>query len=322
MSLRFTVNRILKERVIWDDLYNVIRKMIIISFGGGLGNQMYEYAFLMKMKTLYPNQKFKIDTKYSFKLAHNGYELDRVFGIKEEQCTCFEYHNLSESSYEAINIKFIRELLYFLRKIKWRVIGKKKSFIQQKDFTAYEESFFNLEQDKSYFLYGVFANYKYFDDMKDAVIRAFHFPKIEDAQNCYYRELIQKSNSVSIHIRRGDYIQERVPLPSEKFYDDAMSILQNQVEDICYFVFTDDVEYAKEKFLHMKNVYLIEGNGGPNSYRDMQLMSLCKHNIVANSTFSFWGAYLNNNSGKIVIAPNLPFRKCHFPFVCDDWILI
>ena len=89
-----------------------------------------------------------------------------------------------------------------------------------------------------------------------------------------------------------------------------------------FFVFTDDIEYAEKLFYDTSKFIIVKGNSGRNSYRDMQLMSLCRHNITANSTFSFWGAYLNRNNDKIVVAPDIPFSGTKNPFICDDWIRI
>ncbi len=123
-------------------------------------------------------------------------------------------------------------------------------------------------------------------------------------------EEISQTNSVSIHIRRGDYLLENGAIEMG-YYSKAIRKLE-QIEELSedefdFYVFSDDERFAKEIFGKIKNYHIIDGNTGNKSYRDMQLMSLWKHNIVANSTFSFWGAYLNKNSDKVVIAPSIPF---------------
>ena len=106
-----------------------------------------------------------------------------------------------------------------------------------------------------------------------------------------------------------------------------------QLQKILYYIqkdflsrgeiaFSDDIDYVRNNFGWVENLYIVSGNIGGNSYRDMQLMSLCAHNINANSTFSFWGAYLNRNPNKIVIAPRRPVNRCKYPFACEGWIMM
>ena len=93
-------------------------------------------------------------------------------------------------------------------------------------------------------------------------------------------------------------------------------------DSFTFFVFSDDPVTAKDMFGNRENVCYVEGNTGSNSFRDMQLMSMCDHNIIINSTFGFWGAYLNKNRNKVVIGTKKPFANFKCPFACDDWVLI
>ena len=133
--------------------------------------------------------------------------------------------------------------------------------------------------------------------------------------------MIEESKSISIHVRRGDYVKAGIETTDLSFYQQAIDIIKSKVTNPKFFIFTDDIEFSKSLFKNAEFIY-IEGNNGKDSYRDMQLMSLCKHNITANSSFSFWGAFLNKNLEKIVISPNLPFTGCECPFVCPDWIVL
>ena len=293
--------------------------MIIISMGAGLGNQMFEYAFYLRLKHLYPDRLIKVDTKYAFPYAHNGIELFDLFSLhpmvatKEEVLKLASRHVLNGDEFQEKGIvsKVIRYFRLF-----------SNTMLVQRDYSEYYPKFLQLEENKSFYLFGPFANYRYFREIEDVVKETYLFPEITDKKNLDYRAQIENSNSVSIHIRKGDYVKEGVKLASKEFYEEAMDYLENTEDNLCYFIFTDDKEYARELFLDKSNCIIIDGNEGINSFRDMQLMSICKHNITANSTFSFWGAYLNNNPDKIVIAPNLPFTGMKNPFVCDDWVLL
>lgn len=295
--------------------------MFIISMGGGLGNQMYEVAFYLSMKRRYPNSTIKMDKKYAFLQSHNGIEVFDIFGINVEFATYKEVKKLTGlyplSGERSIHNKLLRKC------IKKFHLYPKTIWVQD-DFTEYYIDVENFNVDESLYLLGPFANYKYFDMYRDEVLDAFSFPVIDEEINLKYKELIDNSNSVSVHLRKGDYIKEKIELASEDYYRAAVSIMLNQFSDPTFFLFTDDTDYAKSIFSNISgiNYVCIEGNNKEKSFRDMHLMSLCKHNIIANSTFSFWGAYLNTNVEKIVIAPNLPFTGYKNVFACDDWILI
>lgn len=293
--------------------------MIIISIGGGLGNQMFEYAFYEMMKKQYPNEEIKLDIMHIFGPAHNGYEIEKIFQLHAGDCDLKELRKLSGMCpVDAKYYKFFKKVYNLRRKI----FGSKKSCMVQEDFTKYYEEYFHLDTSKSYYLQGVYGNYRYFDKEKEYIQKIYTFPPIKDERNLAWQDKIKNTNSVSMHIRHGDYVAWGVELLSEDYYRTAMAMIEEQTGPCNFYVFTDDPEYVKETFKDKTNLEVVEGNEGANSYIDMQLMSYCKHNIIANSSFSFWGAYLNKNPDKMVIASKKPYTGCSVPFACDDWILI
>lgn len=293
--------------------------MVIVSIGGGLGNQMFQYAFCCMVKHVYPDVKIKLDIMHTLSDDHNGYELKRIFGIEEEECTLEELRQVSDI-YPA-NAPYYK-FHHFIERIRNRLLGHRKSCIAQRDFTVYEDKFFHLDMSEPYYFFGVFANYHFFEKIEDKIRTVYQFPQIEDDANIRWEKEINSCESVGIHIRHGDYVAWGIELVSEDFYRRAISYIQKRVlnEKLKFFVFTDDPMYAKETYSDIDNLCVVEGNIGENSYIDMQLMSLCKHNIIANSTFSFWGAYLNANPSKIIVAPDMPCTERRKPFVCDGWI--
>lgn len=293
--------------------------MIIVSIGGGLGNQMFEYAFYEMLKLKYPDTQIKLDIMHTWGYAHNGYELKRIFGCEGEDCTLDELRKLSDF-YPKDGACY--RLGEFLFKVRRKLLGDKKTCIKQQDFTVYDEKFYHLNPKDSYYFWGVFANYHYWSGKETHIKQVFSFPEITEERNLLWRKKIEETNSVSIHIRHGDYKAWGVEILSEEYYRDAMAILEKKVGHCQFFVFTDDPEYVRTTYADKENLVVVEGNSGADSYRDMQLMSCCKHNIIANSTFSFWGAFLNNNPDKIVIASKKPYTGCKLPFACDDWILL
>lgn len=294
--------------------------MIIVSIGSGLGNQMFEYSFYYKLKKVYPNQIIKLDVKYAFPIAHNGIEVEKIFNLHSEKAKQAEVKTLID---KRLNGEYENPVITLGREIRKRLGFVKKSYIRQKDFTQYYPHFFSLDINQSYYILGAFCNSLYFHDIEQEIQQLFVFPPLNN-DNKKWANLIENNICVSIHIRRGDYLQLKMgDLPID-YYVKAVSYFKNHYREkkIIFLAFSDDLDYVGKNFRWIENLYIVDGNTGENSYRDMQLMSLCTHNIIANSTFSFWGAYLNKNPHKIVIAPSQPVNRCKNPFSCKEWILI
>lgn len=292
--------------------------MMIIGFGCGLGNQMFQYAFFLSMKKHYPETEIKADIKYAFPEEHNGIEIDKVFGLDLRECTLKERKRLSEI---PITKSLFSAGLFKLRNITG---FHKATFYKQLDYTCFFSEVYNLSANRDKYFLGVWGNEKYFYDLKEELqeqVYVFHLPLNESSQK--HKQQILDTESVSIHVRRGDFVQYQNHILGKKYYEKAVEYIETSVRStVQYFVFTDDIDYAKKIFIDMPNVRYVTGNYEKDSWMDMYLMSICKHNIIANSSFSFWGAYLNKNTDKIVIAPNKSFKNCKNPFACKEWILI
>lgn len=294
--------------------------MIIITIGGGLGNQMFQYAFYTKLKYLYPQETIKLDLYHSFQKSHNGFELDRVFGLTAEECSVEEVAALSDS-YPLDGKQY--QLHRIICGLKRRIGLHKESDHEQKDYVGYYEDYLHLEKGKSYYFKGAFANTKYFTDIKDKILDMYSFPQFTEPDNLRLSQIIMGELTVSMHIRRGDYAKLGIEMADELFYRNAMRYIESLIgKNIHYILFTNDIPWVEAHFSDIINKTIVSWNSGENSYRDMQLMSLCKHNIIANSSFSFWGAYLNKNMDKIVIVPNLPFTGTKNLFKDDSWIVL
>lgn len=298
--------------------------MIIVCFGDGLGNQMFQYAFYKGMMKKYPNCTFKadIDDFYGSMNEHNGYELDRIFGIELDRCTRTEAMVLMDyyPRYKKKNKLFMKILKY-----KDYLFGKKDSFITVDDPTIFYPELYSLNPLKSYIFRGNWINEKYFEHIRFELLRDFKFPEIreEDEKNYQLQRLILSTNSVSIHIRGGDYLETGMVHLRNDYYSRAVKYMEeNYEEQLTYFVFTNDVHYFRSLDLDLRNYYIVQGNIGSKSYIDMHLMSLCKNNIIANSTFSFWGAYLNKHRNKIVVSPQKAAPEYANPFSCSEWLHI
>lgn len=288
--------------------------MKIVYFYDGLGNQMFQYAFYKKLKkkdkNIYGNLNF-----YKKNGIHNGYELKKIFNIDiENDKKENDFFNLSirKNIFQRIINKVLNSLNILLYIENWgenninKIIGKK--FIR--------------------YYFGWWQSEKYFKDISEEIKLDFKFPEFKNEKNIELKNKILNSNSVSIHIRRGDY-QKNIylgGLAPLAYYKAAIEYIVKIVENPIFYIFSDDVEWCKENLKINFLTHYIDWNKGKESFRDMQLMSLCKHNIIPNSTFSWWGAWLNSNPNKIVIAPERWFNKClkwnYSNIVPETWIKI
>lgn len=254
-------------------------KQLILS--GGLGNQMFEYAFFLSCKK--KRTGIKLNTAlYQIDPMHNSYMLEKTFGVP--------------SSYVAGNNFFSVFWTRLLYKYKFTKL------VYSERPMKYDSSIYDAKQK---YYSGVFINSKYFDDIKKDIHEAFIFRGI-DVRIELLSQKMQTEESVSIHIRRGDYLNNPLyAVCTEEYYRRAIEKVNDIISTPQYYVFSDDPDWCVSFMNKFKvNYKIITDNVGSNCYKDMYLMSQCKHNIIANSTFSWWGAWLNNSEGKIVIAPN------------------
>lgn len=290
--------------------------MIVVKFSGGLGNQMYQYVIYKTLQKRYPNIPVKADISfYGLLTEHNGFEIDKVFeageGLscaakKEINSFCpkyipgkFETHLPS-----AIKRKIAFGWQYKFTKLKSLLNKKQKDYIiSGLEINAYNDLIFRLNADEhSFYLDGLWQNMQYFIYGRDFVLSLFHY-KLQYTK--YEKEISQRisdTNSVSIHLRRGDFVHSTLDICTKKYYDSAISMIKSRVNNPQFFIFSDDMEYARQLFGNLENALFVRGNK-ENAIYDMMLMSECKHNIISNSTFSFWASYLNINVNKIVLAP-------------------
>jgi len=276
--------------------------MKIIRMTGGLGNQMFQYALYLKYISMGYEAVFEDFTEYDE--AHDNrrpIQLD-VFGIDYPRVDMKDYYRITDSFPGLI------------AKVKRKLRGRKNlSCIEASN--AYDEAV--LSPGDAYVM-GYFQSEKYFYDVKDKVLKSFAFKQsVEDeaknvaSKNNLLIDDFENDNSVSIHIRRGDYLSINNivgGICTEDYYDRSISYIIEKVENPHFYIFTNDSEYANswaQKYTG-KGIYMhvVEGNTEDSGYIDMYLMSLCHHHVIANSSFSWWGAYINKKDDSVVVAPS------------------
>lgn len=270
--------------------------MIIVEVMGGLGNQLQQYALYQKMKSL--GKEVKLDTSWfqDVKLQK------KVSASRKLELKYFEKLPMDLCTADEKKALIGRDGIF--DKLKHRLLpGRNKHFYES---DMYHPEIF--EMDDTY-LSGFWACEKYYADILPELRKLIVFPKSEGKENINDQliEKMKKENAVSIHIRRGDYLDPENAamfggICTEKYYDAAIQYILDSCPDAHFYVFSDDSAYVKEKY-NGPQYTIVDWNTGEDSFFDIQLMSHCKHNICANSTFSFWGARLNDAPEKIMIRP-------------------
>lgn len=276
--------------------------MIIIRMTGGLGNQMFQYALYLKLRAMGKEVKMDDFTEYEGREAR---PLSLwAFGIEYDRASREELCRMTDGFLDPVS------------RIRRKLFGRKSLEYMEKDCNFDPEI---LNRDPAY-LTGYFQSEKYFADIEEEVRQAFRFSEriwegipsqlLERIRS--YEQQIKTTMAVSVHIRRGDYLQNEEAyggICTEQYYKTAIEYVGKRQQDASFFVFTNDPDYAGEWILknfgqEKERFVLIEGTQEENGYLDLYLMSLCRHHILANSSFSWWGAYLNPSREKMVIVPH------------------
>lgn len=267
--------------------------MIIIRMNGGLGNQMFQYAFYEYIKK--NNDEMYVDVEgYKTYYAHNGYELNRVFNIDVPIASVKQLKSVSINK-DSLLSKVIRKIF-------------KVELSRQSEFSEKLLNMMVVNDKISQDIYfdGYWQNSKYVSDVEEILRKKFVFRNVIGNKNIELLDMIKNSNSISIHIRRGDYLSEPglFDVCNIEYYCNAIMEIKKQIgENLKFFVFSDDPEWCRRNMYMISNETYIDWNKKEDSWIDMYLMSQCKHNIIANSSFSWWGAWLNENKEKIVVMP-------------------
>ena len=294
--------------------------MIIVKISGGLGNQLFQYSFGKYLSvTLNTNIKFDIQTKYKIK----GFS-QRLFGLNNLNLNIEIASNYDIKKFKCF---FKNEFLIRLeRKLVQIFPSINKSFIVQIS-NEYQKNIMRI-RDNCYYD-GYWQSEQYFKPIGSKIRDEFELKLKLNTLNTALLNKIINSESISIHIRRGDYISIKnnskvfLICPVE-YYIKAINFFINKLKNPKFYIFSDDHIWAKSNFLGEQFCF-IEGNSKYPEI-DMFLMSKCHHNIIANSTFSWWGAWFNSNPDKIVVAPGNwykgRFNDSINDLILPDWILL
>jgi len=274
---------------------------------------MFQYAFAKSLS---------LKRKKSFLLDANDFNYDK---LRNFELDLFHLKNKLASN-EVIRVSKIKQENRFLKLAKKGFQLSSKSVIFVEKTLNYIPS---IERIKANYFDGYWQTEKYFTHFENEIRKDF---RMKIAPNEYYSEMLQlarNTESISVHFRRGDFANNPETnqfhgLCDVIYYRKAMEYMKNKLGNVTFFMISDDIEWVKNEFKTESNIIFIENFKGKD-YEDMRLMSHCKHNIIANSSFSWWGAWLNENASKIVITPQRWFsneekQKQTIDLIPENWI--
>lgn len=308
-------------RFLLKKIYGKENKMVIVKLQGGLGNQMFQYA-IGSILSLENRSKLKVDNRF-----FENKEKSIGFTPRKFELSVFN------NSYHVATLK---EIKGFANLSKCNRVRQNYGFNYPKVFLeTYLGYHDTLLQFKSpIYLEGYFQSYRYFEGYEGFVKNLFSFSKSNlDQKNKELLNIIKNAETVAVHIRRGDYVKDQHTQQfhgncSKEYYVEAINKLEQKCKGVTYLFFSDDIEWVKENFSDvLVNKVFVDENKGTDSWKDMFLMSSCSHNIIANSSFSWWAAWLNAFSEKIVIAPrkwflNLEANQNTNDLIPESWLRI
>ena len=285
--------------------------MKIIYMNGGLGNQLFQYIFFRCLTESQEDFCAIDDSFFFYKFQHNGYELEKIFNVKP-----YKLSQYFEPDVWEYLINCTRDGTHLCNIL--RSNGMDITMLLECGGNNYKGDYFNtppnqynpkiLKLNDNIYYHGYWINRDWYKSIENLIDKELVFPEITDAENKKLLNVIVTTNSIGVHIRRGDFLTLGWALSTE-FYFQAVKRIKQMVEKPVFILFSDDLNWCLEHreelgFDSYKDTIIAaEGNTQGNNYIDMQLMSLCKHLIIANSAFSYFAALINKNAEKIVFNP-------------------
>lgn len=271
--------------------------MIISHLIGGLGNQMFQYA-ASRALSIERDVPLYLDIQdFQSYALHNGYELERVFNISTPLAGDTELKKvLGWRAHTPVRKKLYRPQLARFRG---------HHLFVDTQFSSWRQ----IERvPNDCYLMGHWQTEQYFLKYQKTIRADFSFRHPPIGRNAELVAQVNNSMAVSLHVRRGDYVANPTSLAfhglcSLDYYHHAIEYIVSRVTNPMFYVFSDDIGWVRDNLKIDHPCHYVDHNGGKESYNDMRLMSLCRHHIIANSSFSWWGAWLNSRADKIVVAP-------------------
>ena len=291
--------------------------MIIVKLIGGLGNQLFQYS-LGRSLAQKKNVQLKLDISgfqeyklHAYGLSH--FNVKETFAMNEEIAKFQKYKRIPGK----------KSFLYN------KLIANKNKYFQERQF-HFDKGVFDVSD--NCYLVGDWQTEKYFKNIEDIIRKEITVKTPQTGKDAEIAKKTEEVNSVSIHIRRGDYANDLTTkdyfgIFGPEYYQKAMKIIAEKVKNPHLFVFSDDHDWVKKNIVLPYPTTYVDHNNADKNYEDLRLMSGCKHFIIANSSFSWWGAWLSQNPNKLVVGPKKWFNNVKKSvktddIMPDDWIKI
>jgi hypothetical protein len=289
--------------------------MLIVKIHGGLGNQLFQYAFA-KSLACKNNTDFKLDIHFFDNQALRSYNLCN-FNVIENIASLNEISVFKQTKSSAFNF------------LKSKLFNTEAHIVEEKSL-EFNSVYFTRSTNA--YLSGYWQSEKYFSDIKTQIQKEFTPKTAPSATNCALLDKIKSNNAISLHIRRGDFEMDKAVNKihgtcSLAYYQNAADLVANKLIDPIFFIFSDDINWARYNLKLNYKLHFVDINDEHSAFEDLRLMYNCKHHIIANSTFSWWGAWLNTKPDKIVVAPVNWFNDAGLNYQAKDivpetWIRI
>lgn len=271
--------------------------MVIIRLWEGIGNQMFQYAYAREL--LNEGVEVRLDVQKAYEESFNNVE----FYINEKRTNVLDNFRINV---KAINVEKYHKYFYFARQnMAQRIIYSlaKKGLWKYALVEEYRPAKYVRKEDlkRNCYLRGYFQNPAIFSNIREELLRDF-YPKKKIKLPSYLKKIVENDNCVAVHIRRGDFVKLDIALPL-KYYEKAIEIINSKIDNPRFIIFTNDKTWVKKNMSFENEIFFIDEVSKWEDYEQLLIMSKCRSIITANSTFSWWAAWLNQRTDKLVIMP-------------------
>lgn len=287
--------------------------MIIVRIWDGLGNQLFQYAYARSLKARGYEVRLDVDKAYdqAFSCANNHSKRTNMLEKFNITLDSIDVEKLQGYRYLSKKGSADRLIYLFAERGMWPY-----AFYEEEIQGFSNKSYYPA---RSVYIKGWFQNEEYFKNIREILLDELTLKPELNVNNAFVDEFNLRE-CVSIHVRRGDYLKIGQAL-NNVYYDRAVKRIKEEVRNPLFFVFSDDIKWVRENMKFDGDCIFVNENGDFQDCQELMVMSKCHHNIIANSTFSWWGAWLNDNKGKVVIAP-AKWGAGQKGIVPKDWIIV
>lgn len=299
--------------------------MIINSINAGLGNQLFQYALGCHLAII-NHTKHKIDiSRYNPLATPDPLKGVRFCGLQHFNITAEIATEVDRSKFKYFfNNRFFRKFIRIISKYNKSYKGK---YILESESSHYifQKNILAVRHKRDVYVEGFWCSEKYFIEIEDVIRREFTFKESPTGLNDEFVKKMNKENAVCVHVRHGDNASFKDGLVSIQYYIDALNYIKEKVIDPVFYIFSDDIQWAKDNLPKNMVCNFVSHNDDSHNYEDLRLMTHCKHHIIGNSSFSWWGAWLGKKPDQIVISPHKHHSNrdlSSLDYIPERWVVL